>query len=101
MLHWLIVIPYYFFSALTIFLLLVVVSRLVRSKATANTLATAAVVGGLLAVAGPLATEAVSIDDLGLVPMLVIAALSFALALIDALLKSSLVLPLDAELEEI
>ena len=46
MAHWLLVIPFYFFTALATFLALALVSRILRLKVGANALATAAVIAG-------------------------------------------------------
>ena len=100
-LHWLILFPYYFFTALSLFLLLLVICRVVRAEVSANPLSMTAVVAAVVLTAAPLVSGATSISDYswpGLVFLLVV---SLVLATIDAVLKSSLAVPIDAELEDV
>jgi hypothetical protein len=100
-LHWLIVVPLYFFTALTLSLSLILVARLIRVRVSFDTLATgaSAVAIGLivtLLVAGWLTLDAY----MGRVLLVLIVA-SFAVAGLDTLLQSLLPLPLDDELYEL
>ncbi len=100
-LHWLILFPYYFFTALTLFLVFSIVSRVTRAGSGANSLALGAIVVSVVLTALPLITGTTYIADYswpGLVFLLVV---SLGLALIDTVLKPSLDLPLDQELEDV
>lgn len=101
MLHWFILIPYYFFLALSVALLLVLLARLVRARVSASHLVTAAVLLALAGVSLPLATGWATIDDYTTRGFVVLAVASFLLAALDTLLGSALPLPLDRELEGI
>lgn len=100
-LHWLILIPYYFFSALSFFLLFSVICRVVRASISANPIAITAVVAGLVATAAPLLSGATELADYSWPGMLALFAISMVLALVDTILKGSLSLPADAELEDV
>jgi hypothetical protein len=100
-LHWLILIPYYFFSALSLFLLFSVVCRVVRASASANPIAITAVVAAVVATAAPLLAGATELADYSWQGMLGLFAVSMVLATVDTLLKGSLGLPADAELEDV
>jgi cyanate permease len=100
-LHWLILFPYYFFTALSLYLLFSLICRLVRAEASANSLAMTAVVGSVIATATPILIGSVPLASYswpGLVALLVI---SSALAVADAVFKGSLPLALDEELEDV
>lgn len=99
MLHWLILIPYYFFLALSLALSFVLVARLVRAPLSANHLVTAAVLLALGGVSLPLATGWAVIDDYTTRGFVLLATASFLLAALDTLLATALPLPLDRELE--
>lgn len=96
--HWLVVIPYYFFSAVLCFLVLALAARILRLRVGANLLATAAVVLGVAAAAVPLAAGWVDVAGLTLWRLLGLAAVSFAAAALDALLRGILPLPADRDL---
>lgn len=96
--HWLVVIPFYFFSALAVFLSLAVASRILRLKVGANTIATAAVCLAVLALAVPLIANWADVEDLTGRRLLILGAASFVLAGLDTFLQSLLPLPIDAEL---
>lgn len=96
--HSLIVFPFYFFTALSLTALLVIGARLLRSKVAINTLVVISVLVSLVAVISLLASDALSVDDLKLVPMLVLMLVSFVLAGIDAILMKSIPLDLDEEM---
>ncbi len=100
-LHWLILFPYYFFTALTVYLVLVVACRIVRAQPSANPLATTAVVTGVVLTALPFVASNVSIDAYGWQGLVFLLVVSLALATVDTVLKSSLPLPLDQELEDV
>lgn len=97
-LHWLILFPYYFFGALTLLGVLLLVARLTRLEIAINTLVTTAIAVSLVALVVPFVFGWVGIASFtGLgVAMLLVA--SFAVAAVDALLYRSLPLPLDEEL---
>jgi hypothetical protein len=100
-LHWLVLIPYYFFSALSFFLLFSVICRLVRAPVSANPMAITAILAGLVATAAPLLSGMTSLANYSWPGMLGLFAISMVLALADSLLKASLSLPADAELEDV
>ncbi len=99
--HWLILFPYYFFTALCLFLLSSLICRAVRAKVSANPLAMTAVVAAIALTALPLITGATQIDDYSWPGLLGLLLASLVLALLDTVLKPSLSLPLDEELEEV
>lgn len=97
--HWLMVIPFYFFGALLTFLLLALGSRILRLKVGANPLATAAVVvsiGGLITLLG--LVDVIDMAHLTGRQLLVLGGATFVLAALDTLLAPALPLPLDGEL---
>lgn len=96
--HWLVVIPYYFFSAVLCFLVLALAARILRLRVGANLLATAAVLLAVVAVAVSLTAGWVDLADLTLWRLLSLAAVSFVAAALDALLRPILPLPADADL---
>ena len=98
MLHWLVVIPFYFFSALAVFLLLALVSRILRLKVGANTIATTAVCLAVLVVAVPLMADWTDLEHLSGLRLLMLGAATLVLAGLDTLLQSLLPSPIDAEL---
>lgn len=99
-LHWLILVPYYFFTAISLFLAALTTARLLRLDVRANTLAVIAVAGGLVAVASPLLLGLAGIDDYRAGPMFGLAGLSLVLAVVDALLQSALPVAADRELQQ-
>ena len=98
--HWLVVIPFYFFSAIGTFLLLALGSRLVRFQAGANALAIAAVIIAVVLVAVPLATGWTDLEHLGGRRLLGLGIATFVLAAIDTALQAWLPLPADRDLAE-
>ena len=98
--HWLIVVPFYFFAALSSFLALTLLGRLVRLKWGANALATAAVLLAVVAVAVPLSLDWIDVQHLSGRRLLALGAATLVLAALDTLLQSVLPLPLDRELSE-
>ncbi len=98
--HWLVVIPFYFVSAIGTFLLLALVSRFVRLQVGANALAIASVIIALALVAVPLATGWTDLEHLGGRRLLELGVATFVLAAIDTLLQGWLPLPADRDLAE-
>jgi hypothetical protein len=99
--HWVILIPYYFFCALAVLPLLMIVSRLLRLTVAINTLVGAAIVLSLAGVIVPLALDWVDLSALTGRPMLLLGLLSFVFAAGDAALARRLPLPLDQELRNL
>lgn len=98
-LHWLILFPYYFFGALSLLLLMMVVARLLRLKVKVNALVMTAVLVSLVAVALPLITGWAGIEDYSGRLLFLVGVDSFLLAAVDVALESRLPLPLDKELQ--
>jgi hypothetical protein len=96
--HWLVVVPFYFFAALTAFLALTLLGRVLRLKSGASSLATLAVLLAILALAVPLTANWIDVADLSGRRLLALGAASFVLAALDTVLQSVLPLPLDDEL---
>lgn len=98
MLHYFIVIPYYFFGALFCLATLLLLCRVTRLRIAIHNLVGVAI---LLSAAGlviALATPQISVADLRAIPMLVLGLGSMLLAFVDVLLARALPLPLDDEL---
>ncbi len=100
-LHWLILIPYYFFTALSLYLAFALVCRFARLSASANPIAIAAVVGALVATAAPLVLDWTEISQYSWQPLVGLFAVSMTLAAIDTALMGTLGIPADAELEDV
>jgi hypothetical protein len=100
-LHWLIVIPLYFFAALALLLLSIVVARLLRLRVSINPLVTAAVIAALAVVVAPLVAGWVTLEAYTGRVLAALLVASFALAALDTLLQSLLPVPLDKQLEEL
>lgn len=98
MLHWLIVIPYYFLGAILLAGLLAVACRLLRVAASMDRLAAVATIGSIAALTLLIATGAVGIGELTLLPLLVLGLISFVVAGLDALLAPGR--PLASERDE-
>lgn len=99
-LHWLIVIPLYFFTALTLLLSFILIARLLRLRVSVNPLVTGAGTLALGLIAAPLLTGWVTFDAYTGRLLVALIVASFAVAGLDALLQSPLPLPLDDELRE-
>ncbi|HYD46974.1 MAG TPA: hypothetical protein VEB21_01435 [Terriglobales bacterium] len=97
--HWLIVVPYYFFTALTLSALLILTARLLRLKVAVNTLVTGAVITALIGMILVLSSDAVSVADLTGRGILCLGIASFVLAGLDATLMKSLPHSIDHELD--
>jgi hypothetical protein len=99
-LHWLIVIPLYFFGSMTLLLSFILGARLLRLRVSVDPLVTGAstLTIGLIVIS--LVAGWVTLDaHAGLVLVALIAA-SFAFAGLDTLVRSLVPLPLDEELRE-
>jgi hypothetical protein len=97
--HWLIVIPFYFFGALTLLLALMLLCRLVRVSPPVNSLVMVAVFASLALFIAGFALDLISLHYLSGVRLLILGLASFALAAIDATLQTWLPLSLDQELD--
>ena len=84
MLHSLIVIPFYFLGAMTLGGLLAVATRVFRLGLSIERIAGIAVFTSIAALTVLLASGAVGIDDLRIVPLVVLGLVSFGLAAADA-----------------
>ena len=100
MAHWLVVVPFYFFSAIFTFLLLAVLSRIVRLQVGANALAITAVIVAVVLVAKPLIMRWIDLEHLNGRRLLVLGVATFVLAALDTLLQSRLPLPADRDLSK-
>lgn len=100
-LHWLILFPYYFFTAVSLYLLLVLACRVVRAQASANPLAMTAAISAVILTALPLLTGMTRLAQYRWQGLVALLAISAILATLDAALAGSLKLPLDNELEDI
>jgi hypothetical protein len=100
-LHWLIVIPLYFFAALSLLLLSIVGARLLRLRVSINPIVTAAVSAALLLVVAPVVIGWVTLEIYTGRLLVALLLASFAIAALDTLLQSLLPLRLDKELEEL
>jgi hypothetical protein len=99
--HWLIVIPFYVFSAIGLFLAFTLVARLLRLKITVNAIAVTSVALGVAVVAVPLMADLLDLEHYAARYLLVLGAATFALAILDTLLEPLLPLPLDRELAKL
>jgi len=99
--HWLILFPYYFFTALSFLLLSIVVSRLLRLKVGVNPLVMTSVTVSVALVAVPLMLDWANLHDYEGRMMLGIGLASFVLAGVDVVLQQWLPLQLDRELSEL
>ena len=98
--HWLILIPFYFFGATGLFLLLTIASRLLRLKVTASTLAVTSVVLGLAFVIVPLVSDLLDLEHYAGRYVLGLGLVTFLIAAVDTILEPLLPLPLDQELAQ-
>jgi len=98
-LHYLVLIPYYFFGALVLTAAAIFVCRLLNWKIPVAYLVGFGVVGTVVGLFVTLATYHVSIDDFRFVPLLLLALASIVLATADAALARWRRLPLDDELQ--
>lgn len=100
-LHWLIVIPFYFFTALLVFFALSLLCRIARARVGANLLAVAAATTSLATAILPLIFGWTSLELYTTLRMVGLGAASFVLAAIDTVLMPNLGLPLDEELRDV
>ena len=100
-LHWLILIPYYFFGALAALAVLILLCRLLRLTVSIATLVGTAIGLAVAGTAIPLACGWVDRDGLTGGPLLALAALSLVVAGVDAAVAKLLPLRLDAELRDL
>jgi len=100
-LHALIVVPFYFFSAILTFLVLALACRFARAKIGANSLAIVAVVLAVAVVAVPLALDWIDLAHMNGRRLLALAVATVVLAAVDTLLQPLLPLPADRDLAEL
>lgn len=100
MLHFLIVIPYYFFASLTLLSLFVLIARVLRLKVSINVFVYPAITLGLGVVALPLIFDWWDARHLPARGMFLLIFLSLAISAIDFLISRSVKLPLDDELAD-
>ena len=101
MLHWFILVPYYFVAALAVLPFLILVCRLVRAQIAINTLVGSAIVLALAGIIVPLACRWVGLAAFAGRPLLLLAVLSLLFATIDAALTARLPLSLDKQLSDL
>jgi hypothetical protein len=99
-LHWLVVVPFYFFSAILTFLVLSLLCRIVRLQIGANALAITAVILAVGVVAVPLALDWIDLPHLNGRRLLALGVATFVLAALDTLLQPLLPVPADRDLSE-
>jgi hypothetical protein len=98
-LHWLIVVPFYFFGALALLSGLVVLTRILRLPVGINAIVITSIGVSLLGVALPLWLDWIDLDALTGFRAAGLLIATFVFAGVDAVLKDRLPLPLDADLE--
>ena len=99
--HWLLLIGYYFFAALTCLLVLMLLGRVLRASVTINTLVMGAIGVSLIAIVLPLLLGWARLADYTGARLLLLGLSTFVLAALDVALQRWLPLPLDRELEEL
>jgi hypothetical protein len=97
--HWLLLFPFYFFSALACGFMLLVLHRLARRSPDLDRLAALSCAIAVAGVALPLLAGWAEIEDYRVRTILLLALGSFLLAILDAGLRRWLALPVDQELE--
>lgn len=100
-LHWLILIPFYFFGALGLLLASMATARVLRLRVSVNPLVVGAVLASMALLVVPLAAGWASIDDYSGLALLALVLVTFVVAALDTLLEPLLPLPLDKELNEL
>ena len=100
-LHWFILIPFYFFGSLAALPFLMVICRLLRLKVSINALVGTAIALSIAGIVIPLACDWVDLTAFRGRQMLALGVLSMLLAAVDAALVNALPLPLDQALEEL
>ena len=99
-LHWLIVVPLYFFGNMTLCLSFIVAARLLRLRVSVEPLVTGTSALAIVLTVVPLVAGWVTLDASAGRVLIVLIVASFAVAGLDTLLQSLLPLPLDKELRE-
>jgi hypothetical protein len=99
-LHWLIVVPLYFFGSITLLLSFILAARLFRLRVSVDPLVTGASALAIGLIVVPLVAGWVTLDAYGGRVLVVLIVASFALAGLDSLMQSLVSLPLDEELRE-
>jgi hypothetical protein len=99
-LHWLIVIPLYFFGSITLLLSFILAARLLRLRVSVDPLVTSASALAVGLIVVPLIAGWVTLDSYAGRVLVVLIVASFALAALDTLLQRLVPLPLDEELRE-
>jgi len=99
--HWLILIPCYFFLAMSLLAGVMLLSRILRMKLPIDWLVGAAIALAVALTVGPLALDLVDLHEISARAVLLLGVGSFVLAGIDAALARVLPLPLDRDLEQL
>jgi len=99
--HWLILIPCYFFGAMTLLALFMTCSRLLRLTVPIDWLVGIAIAGAVSAIVLPLALDLVDLHAVSGRAVLALGLASFALTGLDAAIARLLPLPLDRDLEQL
>ena len=96
-LHWLILVPVYFFGALSLYSLIDAGARLARSDVPPERVALSAVLASIVTLLVLFLSGLVTIGQVTFVPVLALGLLSFALAGIDVMLVRALPLASDED----
>lgn len=96
--HYLILFPYYFFTALTLAIALSIITRTLRLKLSINAIMLTSVLVSLAGYMIMIASPQFSIDHFTGKPMAAIGVASFVLATLDTVLKRALPHAIDEEL---
>lgn len=99
--HWLILIPCYFFGAMSVLALFMLGGRVLRLKLPIDWLVGVAIAIAAAAVALPLALDLVDLHSVSGRAVLALGVASFVLTGVDAALARLLPLPLDRDLERL
>jgi hypothetical protein len=99
-LHWLILIPFYFFGSITLLLSFILAARVSRLRVSVDPLVPGACALAVALIVVPLLAGWVTLDAYGGRVLVVLIVASFTLAGLDALLQPLVPLPLDEELRE-
>src|SRR5262245_37513411 len=100
MLHWLIVVPFYFFGSITLLLSFILAARLLRLRVSVDPLVTGACALAIGLVVVPLVAGWVTLDAYAGRVLVGLIVASFALAGLEGFLQPLVPLPLDEELRE-
>ncbi|MCK6554874.1 hypothetical protein L6Q96_09890 [Candidatus Binatia bacterium] len=99
--HWLILIPCYFFGAMSLLALFMLCSRLLRLRLPIDWLVGIAIAVAAVAVVAPLALGVVDLHAVSGRAVLVVGLASFVLTGIDVAVARLLPLPLDRDIERL